>query len=274
MKTRPLTLAALAAGAPRARRRRLRSSSNNSSSTAVRQLVPRAARSTAPARRSPPPSTSSGARPQGQGHHRQLPAGRLGRRHRPALAAGTADFGASDPALKPEDRKALTKGQALQIPMFFGAITVSYNVTGAPKGLKLDGADGRRHLPRQDQEVERPGDRQAQPGRQAAGRRTSPSSTAPTSRARRRASPRSSRPTAREWKTKVGADKTVKWPTGTGAKGNDGVAAAVKQTDGRGRLRRAGLRPAEQLHDRRRQEQVRASSSRPRSPRRRRPARA
>jgi len=35
-----------------------------------------------------------------------------------------------------------------------------------------------------------------------------------------------------EWKSKVGADKTVKWPTGTGAKGNDGVAAAVKQQSG------------------------------------------
>jgi phosphate transport system substrate-binding protein len=33
-----------------------------------------------------------------------------------------------------------------------------------------------------------------------------------------------------EWKSQVGADKTVKWPTGTGAKGNDGVAAAIKQT--------------------------------------------
>jgi phosphate transport system substrate-binding protein len=33
------------------------------------------------------------------------------------------------------------------------------------------------------------------------------------------------------WKSSVGADKTVKWPTGTGAKGNDGVAAAIKQTD-------------------------------------------
>src|SRR5204862_6818132 len=37
---------------------------------------------------------------------------------------------------------------------------------------------------------------------------------------------------SKEWETKVGVDKTVKWPTGTGAKGNDGVAAAVKQTDG------------------------------------------
>ena len=34
------------------------------------------------------------------------------------------------------------------------------------------------------------------------------------------------------WKSQVGADKDVKWPTGTGAKGNSGVAAAVKQTDG------------------------------------------
>ena len=34
------------------------------------------------------------------------------------------------------------------------------------------------------------------------------------------------------WKNGPGVDKTVKWPTGTGAKGNDGVAACVKQTDG------------------------------------------
>ena len=32
--------------------------------------------------------------------------------------------------------------------------------------------------------------------------------------------------------SKVGVDKTVKWPTGTGAKGNDGVAACVKQQHG------------------------------------------
>ncbi len=37
---------------------------------------------------------------------------------------------------------------------------------------------------------------------------------------------------SKEWESKVGSDKTVKWPTGTGAKGNDGVAACVKQTPG------------------------------------------
>jgi phosphate transport system substrate-binding protein len=35
-----------------------------------------------------------------------------------------------------------------------------------------------------------------------------------------------------EWKSGPGVDKTIKWPTGTGAKGNNGVAAAVKQGDG------------------------------------------
>ena len=42
----------------------------------------------------------------------------------------------------------------------------------------------RRHLPRQDHEVERPGDREAEPGREAARRPTSRSCTAPTARAR------------------------------------------------------------------------------------------
>jgi len=32
------------------------------------------------------------------------------------------------------------------------------------------------------------------------------------------------------WKTKVGAAQTVQWPSGVGAKGNDGIAGAVKST--------------------------------------------
>ncbi len=34
------------------------------------------------------------------------------------------------------------------------------------------------------------------------------------------------------WKTKVGVATSVKWPTGAGAKGNDGVAATVQNTQG------------------------------------------
>ena len=72
-----------------------------------------------------------------------------------------------------------------------------------------------------------------EPGRRSCRARRSRSSTARTSRARRRASPtflgglQPGRGRARS-----ASDKAVKWPTGTGAKGNDGVAAAVKQTDG------------------------------------------
>ena len=35
-----------------------------------------------------------------------------------------------------------------------------------------------------------------------------------------------------EWKSKVGANDAVNWPTGLGGKGNEGVAAFAKQTDG------------------------------------------
>jgi phosphate transport system substrate-binding protein len=35
-----------------------------------------------------------------------------------------------------------------------------------------------------------------------------------------------------EWKSTVGVAKSVQWPAGIGGKGNDGVAQAIKQTDG------------------------------------------
>ena len=35
-----------------------------------------------------------------------------------------------------------------------------------------------------------------------------------------------------EWKNKVGAAKTVDWPAGIGAKGNEGVTAQIQQTQG------------------------------------------
>ena len=47
------------------------------------------------------------------------------------------------------------------------------------------------------------------------------------------------------WASKVGASDAVQWPAGIGGKGNDGVAAFVKQTLGVDRLRRIRLRQAE-----------------------------
>jgi len=38
--------------------------------------------------------------------------------------------------------------------------------------------------------------------------------------------------TSPEWKTKVGVNSSVNWPTGVGGRGNEGVASTVKQTPG------------------------------------------
>src|ERR1700686_1652022 len=58
-----------------------------------------------------------------------------------AIESKTVDFGASDRPLKPADEAAIAKNgsPAVQVPMFLGAITVSYNVPGLATGLKLDG---------------------------------------------------------------------------------------------------------------------------------------
>ena len=54
------------------------------------------------------------------------------------LQTATVDFAGSDPSLKPADVSA-AKGPLLQFPVAFGAITVSYNLSGVKSGLKLDG---------------------------------------------------------------------------------------------------------------------------------------
>ncbi len=150
-----------------------------------------------------------------------------------SLEAKTVDFGASDPPLKPADEEAIAKNgsAAVQIPMFLGAITVSYNLPGVQTGLKLDGktiADI--YLGKvktwDDAEI-----KALNPG-------VSLPSTAITVIHRSDSSGTTSGFTAflasvdPEFKSKVGEGKDVQWPTGTGAKGNAGVAGAVAQTAG------------------------------------------
>jgi len=150
-----------------------------------------------------------------------------------SLAAKTVDFGASDPPLKPEDEESIAKNgsPAVEIPMFLGAITVSYNVPGLQTGLKLDGktiADI--YLGKvkswDDAEI-----KALNPG-------VTLPSTAITVIHRSDSSGTTSGFTSflaavdPEFKSKVGEGKDVQWPTGTGAKGNAGVAGAVAQTAG------------------------------------------
>ncbi|MEA2148813.1 MAG: phosphate transport system substrate-binding protein, partial [Solirubrobacteraceae bacterium] len=57
------------------------------------------------------------------------------------FTAGTVDFGATDSAMKDDEiAAAKKKGDPVHIPTVLGAVTVSYNVQGVDKGLKLDGA--------------------------------------------------------------------------------------------------------------------------------------
>jgi phosphate transport system substrate-binding protein len=146
-----------------------------------------------------------------------------------ALAQGTAQFAGSDPALEPEDKQTLTKGDPVQIPVFFGAITVSYNLSGIKSGLKLDGQTIADIFQGKVTKWNDPAIARLNPGTKLPAaditvvHRSDESGTTAgftTFLSNHSAS----------WKSQVGSDKTVKWPTGTGAKGNDGVAAAIKQT--------------------------------------------
>jgi phosphate transport system substrate-binding protein len=148
------------------------------------------------------------------------------------FTAGTVDFGATDAAMKPEEEAAAKKkGDPVHVPTVLGAVTVSYNVSGVDKGLKLDGAtiadiflgkikkwndpaiakvSGNTSLPDKDITVCHRSDESG--------------TTKNFTQFLADYSP--------AWESGPGVDKTVKWPTGTGAKGNDGVAGCVKQTDG------------------------------------------
>jgi len=147
-----------------------------------------------------------------------------------ALAQGTAQFAGSDPALTPEDKGTLTKGDPVQIPVFFGAITAAYNVGGLDSGLKLDGQTLADIFQGKITKWNDPAIAKMNSGMKlpAAGitvvHRSDESGTTKGFTTFLAA-------TSKSWASAVGADKTVKWPTGTGAKGNDGVAAAIKQSD-------------------------------------------
>jgi phosphate transport system substrate-binding protein len=150
-----------------------------------------------------------------------------------AVESKTVDFGASDPPLKPADEEAIAKNgsPAVQIPMFLGAITVSYNLPGVKTGLKLEGKTIANIFLGKIKAWNDPEITALNPG-------VSLPSTAITVIHRSDSSGTTSGFTSYlsavdpEFKSKVGEGKDVQWPTGTGAKGNAGVAGAVEQTAG------------------------------------------
>ncbi len=150
-----------------------------------------------------------------------------------ALESKTVDFGASDPPLKPADETAIAANgsPAVQVPMFLGAITVSYNLPGVAAGLKLEGktiADiyfgtiktwNAAPIKALNPGVNLPSTPITVIHRSDSSGTTDGFTTFLSA-------------VDSEWKSKVGAGKDVQWPTGTGAKGNAGVAGSVSQTAG------------------------------------------
>ena len=150
-----------------------------------------------------------------------------------SLESKTVDFAASDPPLKAADEATIAKNgsPAVQIPMFLGAITVSYNLPGVKAGLKLEGKTIANIFLGKIKSWNDPEIKALNPG-------VSLPSTAITVVHRSDSSGTTDGFTGflsdvdPEWKAKVGEGKTVLWPTGIGEKGNAGVAGGVSQTTG------------------------------------------
>jgi phosphate transport system substrate-binding protein len=146
------------------------------------------------------------------------------------LQTATVDFAGSDPALKSADKSGM-KGPALQYPVAFGAITVSYNLPGVKSGLKLDGPTLADIFSGKIKTWNDPAIKSLNSG-------LSLPSTAITVVHRSDSSGTTNGFTtylsdvSSTWKSSIGEGKDVKWPVGTGAAKNSGVAAAVKQTQG------------------------------------------
>ncbi|THD79385.1 MAG: phosphate ABC transporter substrate-binding protein PstS [Phenylobacterium sp.] len=145
------------------------------------------------------------------------------------IEAGTVDFGASDKPLKPED---LEKNGLMQFPTVMGGVVPVMNLEGFKPGqIKLTGtqlADIYRGLIKKwnDPLLVLTNKGVAMPNlpitvvHRSDGSGTSFLFTSYLSMK------------APHWAADVGASDSVNWPVGLGGKGNDGVAALVKQTPG------------------------------------------
>jgi phosphate transport system substrate-binding protein len=145
------------------------------------------------------------------------------------ILAQTVDFGASDGPMS-DDNLAKAPGKLLHIPTVAGADVVAYNLSGNP-ALKLDADTIAGIFLGQIKKWNNPKITALNPGvtlpdqeivvvHRSDGSGTTYIWTDYLSKI----SP--------EWKTKVGTNTSVNWPTGIGGKGNEGVAGQIKQTPG------------------------------------------
>ena len=145
------------------------------------------------------------------------------------IKAGTVDFGSSDAPLKPEDLKA--SGLA-QFPSVIGGVVPVVNLPGIASGaLKFDGpllADiflGNVTM-WNDAKIAALNSGVTLPAMKITVVRRSDGSGTTFNFVNYLSK------VSADWKSKVGEGNSVKWPTGVGGKGNEGVAAYVKQIKG------------------------------------------
>ncbi len=147
------------------------------------------------------------------------------------LQTKTVDFADSDAPLQSADVQGLNGTKVLQFPVVLGAVAIAYNLPGVQSGLKLDGPTvGDIFMGKvtkwNDPEIAtlNPGVNLPSTSIQTVHRADESGTTFVfTSWLSRECS---------AWASKVGADKAVQWPNGTGGNGSDGVAAAISQTQG------------------------------------------
>ena len=144
------------------------------------------------------------------------------------ITEATVDFGASDMAMTDEQIKAV-KIKPLHFPTVLGGLVLIYNIPGVQSGLKLTsdivagiylGEIKKWNDPKivaENKGIKLP-DADIFVVRRSDGSGTSFVFTDYLAKVS---------PT---WKSKVGANTSVQWPVGLGAKGNDGVAGSVKST--------------------------------------------
>ena len=135
------------------------------------------------------------------------------------FTAGTVDFGASDKPMKPEAIAKVSRG-VVQIPMTAGAIAVAYNNPGCELKLTQKQLAGIFLGTIKNYSELGCGDKAIKVVHRSDGSGTTYNFTKHLAAI----SP--------AWKKDVGYDKSVQWPTGVGAKGNEGVAAQLGQIGG------------------------------------------
>lgn len=146
------------------------------------------------------------------------------------LTAGTVDFGATDVPLTADQSAALqSKGTVVQIPWAAGAIALEYNLSGVTN-LQLSAATIGEIFAGKIKAWNDPAIRADNPGVKLPSTTISTVHRSDSSGTTGAFTSYLAAAAPQVWT--LGSGKTVAWPSGSGAKGSDGVTATVKQTDG------------------------------------------